>query len=74
MKLFIVVYETDIRTIQGDGVTVTEIDKCEMCYAAETFEDVYEATKWLRDDPEKDFKSISEVRSAVTVLAPKEAS
>ena len=70
MKVFRVITEQDGKTRKDDGVKVTEIDRAEYRYAAETIEDVWEAIDWLRDDIEKTVIAIVEEAPAITILTP----
>jgi len=68
MKLYQVSYNEDGRTIKASGVTETEIRRCDLFFAAESIEKVWEATQWVRDDEEKEFIHVGEVCSSIQVL------
>lgn len=68
MRLFEVKYQEDGKTVKAPGVSETTINTCSLYYAAESLVEVWDATGHLRDDPEKQFKSIAEVLPLVTVI------
>jgi hypothetical protein len=71
MKLYHVTYERDGFTVKAPGVSETEIKKESLYYVADSFDAVFEATKDLRDDPERRLFSIGEALPMVTVLTAK---
>ena len=68
MKLYKVMYDEDGRTVKGDGITQTQLMSTTLFIAASSMEQVWEFTKDIREDPEKEFKSISVVVESVRVL------
>ena len=65
MKLYKVMYDEDGRTVKGDGITQTQLMSTTLFIAASSMEQVWEFTKDIREDPEKEFKSISVVVESV---------
>lgn len=70
MKLYEVKYEEDGQTLKAPGISETEIKRCSLYYAAESLVEVWEATEYLRKDPERRYVSIAEVLPAVVVIPP----
>ena len=68
MKLFQVMAERDGNTIKSPGVSQTEVIRDTMFFAANTIDEVWERIAWIRNDPERDLISISEVAPQVTVI------
>lgn len=72
MKLFRVIAERDGKTIKEPGITSTELIQSSYYYCAETLQKVWDATDWLRNDPEVTVLSLSEVVGGVTILSGNE--
>ena len=68
MKLFQVSYDAPGLTVKAPGVSTTEVRRNDLFFAAETFEEVWEATQWIRDIEDYDFRSIGVVCDTVEVL------
>lgn len=68
MKVFRVVVEREGNTIKEPGVVSTEVIQDNYRYAAETIEEVWAATKRLRDNPERTVIAVVEEFPAITVL------
>ena len=68
MKLYQVSYNEDGRTVKGNGIKETEVRRCDLFFAAESIEQVWAATQWIRDDEEKEFVHVGEVCPMVQVL------
>jgi len=68
MKLFGVIYEVPGVTLKAPGISETEIKRVQLWFAAEIIDEVWTATAYIRDDPEKTFISISEAAELVTVI------
>jgi hypothetical protein len=70
MKVFIVITERDGETTKVPGKVETEMVRRVYRYAAETFEEVYEAYR-RGQDPEETLTVIAEEHPAIIILTPK---
>ncbi len=68
MKLFQLQWEEDGETTKEPGRTSTKITRHTAYYAASSMLDVWDATKWIREDPERTYVSLAEVAPLVTVV------
>ena len=69
MKLFTVRYEEDGKTVKAPGVCETVIRQCDLHFAAESIETVWEEIVDIRSDPERRLMYVAESAPLVTVLA-----
>jgi len=70
VKVFEVMTESDGETTQKPGRRVTEIEHASYYYAAETIQEVWEATKWIRDDAEQTVIAVLERYPSISIIQP----
>jgi len=68
MKLFTVRYEEDGKTVKAPGVSETVIHQCDLHFAAESIDVVWNAIADIRTDPERRLIYLVETAPLVTVL------
>lgn len=68
MKVYRVITERDGSTTKADGTTSTEIIRMDTRYAANNMEQVWDAVKWIRDDPEQSLFAIIEEAPQIDVI------
>jgi len=73
MKVYCVITERDGRTIKEPGVVETKRFREEFRFAASRIEEVWETSKWLREDEERDFIGIYEEHPALTICGKPDA-
>lgn len=75
MPLFEVKWEEDGETVKAPGVSETKIRVCSHWYVARDFDQVWDAIKDIRHDPEerKHFVSIAEAQVGLTILDDRES-
>lgn len=68
MRVYRVVTEEDGHTVKAPGVSETERKRLEWRYAAHSIGEVWDAIKFLRDDPEREVIAVHEEHPAIEVI------
>lgn len=74
MNLFRVLIEREGRTIKEPGVTETQLRTEAIHYAAASISEVWDAIKWIRDDPEARLIAVIDDSVVVNILKQAEPS